>query len=175
MAKKRKSSAPTVAVVPTGLTSDGTKYFREKDLMTGDGSSLSQVASISLKLLPPGDIPPMLDPAHESSRKSAVYEGKLVPLFCSKDAGSGTVILRCKHVITRDEKTGKATKVCCEQWALNRAFNIGSFREHVQNQHWRKTAPGILVSTTSGVKLMSSFFARQSGISRIQGRQFWQN
>ena len=151
MAKKRKSSALTVAVVPTGLTSDGTKYFREKDLMTGDGSSLSQVASISLKLLPPGDIPPMLDPAHESSRKSAVYEGKLVPLFCSKDAGSGTVILRCKHVITRDEKTGKATKVCCEQWALNRAFNIGPFREHVKNRHWRKTAPGISVSTTSGV------------------------
>ena len=49
MVKKQKSSAP--AAVPTGLISGGTKYFQEDDLMTGNGPTLAQEASISLKSL----------------------------------------------------------------------------------------------------------------------------
>ena len=65
--KKQKSSAH--AAVSTGITSGGTKYFQEDDLMTGDGSTLSQIACISLKLLPTGDPRVMLDPTHEFVEK----------------------------------------------------------------------------------------------------------
>ena len=125
--------------------------------MSGDGSSHGSKLTVSLKLLAPGNIPLLLDPKHWYNQKQGIFKGQLVPIFCAKEAGSGDLVYRCKHVIKEDED-GKALLVCSREWAHSRYFNIGSLQDHARNGPWSKTGPVASVSGLAGVKTLQSFF-----------------
>ena len=128
-------------VVPTGVSSDGSKYYCDNDFTTGDASSDSCNASASLKLLTTGNIPLLLDPKYWYNRKQDIFQGQPVPIFCAKEVASGHLLYRHKHVIQEDKDTGKALIICSREWAQSRSFNIGSLQQHTRDVLWIKVGP----------------------------------
>ena len=128
---KKHQKKDVVYAVPTGKSSDGKIFFVEGDL--------SRHSGLSLSLLPPGDVPLMLDPSHEYNKPFGEYQGQLIPIYCQKEVGTGIRIYQCKHVI-KEDKDNNVIITCQMEWPASSNFNIASLQAHARDGVWRKTA-----------------------------------